>query len=557
MRFRWFGALGTGLCCLSLLASGASLRAAPKEAGPEKVLDAYALATRIDAHIKVKWDQNKVTPTRPADDAEFLRRISLDLIGRIPTVTELHDFLDGPSPDKRRKVIEEMLGLRPSVKYAVHGYVGHFTVVWRDLLVPQGLGNNQFAPQFAQQMESWLTKRILDNAGYDTLVRDLLTAEPYGNRGSGRQPGPVNPADRSAIAFYQANENKPENVAATVSRLFLGVKLECAQCHDHPFNRYSRSQFWELAAFFSGLTPQGARPRQPGAFQGFDPTRKQIKIVGTERVVEAKFLDGKAPKFEEGADVRTVLADWIVAPENPYFSKAAVNYVWAQFFGVGITDPVDEPSDDNPPSHPELLDELARQFALNKYDLKYLIKAITASRAYQLSSVLTHPTQQDARLFAVVQLKGMAPEQLLRSLNLAVGNLEGASRFPQGFRGRPGFNTMAFELRNKFANYSDKKTAYQTSILQALALMNGKLTADATSLTRSGTLAAVANSHFLDTEGKLNALFLATLSRKMKPNEAARLVRYVDGGGPSKDNDKALADVFWTLLNSSEFILNH
>ena len=116
---------------------------------------------------------------------------------------------------------------------------------------------------------------------------------------------------------------------------------------------------------------------------------------------------------------------------------------------------------------------------------------------------------------------------------------------------------MLIELRNKFANYSDKKTEYQTSILQALALMNGRLTADATSLTRSGTLAAIADSPFLDTEGKLNALFLATLSRKMKPNEAARLVRYVDGGGPSKDGDKALADVFWTLLNSSEFILNH
>jgi len=331
------------------------------------------------------------------------------------------------------------------------------------------------------------------------------------------------------------------------------VKLECAQCHDHPFNHYSREQFWQLAAFFSGLAPQGAR--QPRGVAGFDPTRKEIKIMGTERVVEAKFPDGKKPVFKEGADVRLILADWITAPDNPYFAKAAVNYVWAQFFGLGIIDPVDEPSDENPPSHPELLDELARQFVLNKYDLKYLIKAITASQAYQLSSAHTHPTQIDPKHFAVMQLKGLAPEQLINSVVTAVGSFDNGT--PQGFRQVGRFNPMAAELRTKFANYSDKKTEYQTSILQALALMNGRMTADATSLTRSKTLAAIADSPFMDTEGKLNALFLSSLSRKMRPQETSRLVRYVESGGPSKDQSKALADVFWSLLNSSEFILNH
>jgi hypothetical protein len=204
-----------------------------------------------------------------------------------------------------------------------------------------------------------------------------------------------------------------------------------------------------------------------------------------------------------------------------------------------------------------LLNELARQFALNQFDLKYLIRAITASQTYQQTSAVSHPSQLDARKFAVMQLKGLSPEQLLESISLAVGNLDGTPRQQPGLQGRRATTPMAFELRNRFANYSDRRTEYQTSILQALALMNGKLTADATSLTRSGTLLAIADSPFMDTEAKINALYLATLSRKLRPDEASRLVRYVESGGPSKDTAKALADVFWALLNSSEFILNH
>src|SRR5262249_13937065 len=161
------------------------------------------------------------------------------------------------SPNKRRKLVEVMLNggkLNTSSQgYSPAGYVGNFTTVWRDLLVPQGSGNNQFTAQFGLQMQSWLTKKLQDNAGYDTTAPDLLTADPYGGFRQVRGGRVIDPTERTVVAFYQANENKPENVAATVSRLFLGVKLECAQCHDHPFNHYSREQFWQLAAFFSGL----------------------------------------------------------------------------------------------------------------------------------------------------------------------------------------------------------------------------------------------------------------------------------------------------------------
>jgi hypothetical protein len=539
MNAPWFRAALAGML---LLGTTATAPAADQEA--EKPLDPIALAARIDAHIQAKYLKAKATPANRAEDAEFLRRVSLDIIGRIPSVAELHNFLDDKSANKRQKLVEKLLD--------GYGYVNHFTVVWRDLIVPQG-GNNQFAQAFGNQMEAWLAKHLRGNTGYHDMVKELLTADPIQGRRAGQQ---FDQTTFSTVAFYQANEMKPDNVAAAVSRIFMGIKLECAQCHDHPFNQYSREQFWQTAAFFGGLRPNmrdGMRFQQAG----FDRTKTEIKIPNTERVIKAKFLDGKEPKFAENGDPRATLADWLIAPENPYFARAAVNYLWAHFFGLGIIDPVDEPSEDNPPSHPDLLKELSRQFVLNNYDLKYLIKAITASQAYQLTSAQTHPTQQDPRLFAAMQTKGMSPEQLLESLALAVGNTDGSNRFLQPGQRRGRFDPMTFELRQKFANYADKRTEYQTSILQALALMNGKMTADATSLTKGGTLAAIADAPFLDTEGKLNALYLASLSRKMRPDEVSRMVRYVESGGPSKDSNKALSDVFWALINSSEFILNH
>ncbi len=326
MRSPWFRIVGPAALCLALLPAGAP-GDAPKAKVPKKEasLDAQALAARIDAHIARRWDDAKVVPAARADDAEFLRRIYLDLVGRIPSVAEIHDFLRDPSPDKRRKKIDSLL--------ESHGYVNHFTNVWRDMMIPQT--NNQFFQAFGPQMEAWLRKKLQDNTSYDEMVRALLTADPIGNRAVTRTGRPPDQADFSVVAFYQANELKPENLAAATSRLFLGIKLECAQCHDHPFNQYSREQFWEYAAFFAGIQPfrqQGQRfvPAQN------KPNVREIKIGGTERVVKAKFLDGKEPKFADDTDSRVALADWMTTADNPYFARAAVNHLWAHLFGLGI-----------------------------------------------------------------------------------------------------------------------------------------------------------------------------------------------------------------------------
>jgi hypothetical protein len=418
-------------------------------------------------------------------------------------------------------------------------------------LIPQNNNQRFFAPQ----IESWVRVRLREDRPYDAMVRELLTAAVVPNN-NGRAPTPRGGAfDQGAAAFYQANELLPENVASAASRVFLGVKLECAQCHDHPFAQWKKTQFWEYAAFFSGLRPQVARQ---GAFSPAQDNaeRHEIKIPNTETTVQARYLDGKQPKWDKKPNARKTVAEWMTAADNPYFARAAANRLWAHFFGVGIIDPVDDLGTDNLPSHPELLDELAAELARHRFDLKFLVRAITASKTYQLTSAATHESQNEPQAFARMMLKGLTPEQVFDSLMTATGYREARAgeAVPPGFL-NPG--TARAEFLSKFANSSDKRTEHQTSILQALSLMNGKFVADATGLQSSGTLGALLDVPFMDNRGRLDALYLAALSRPMRPQEAARLVPYVNKGGPSGDSRKALADVYWALLNSSEFILNH
>jgi hypothetical protein len=526
-----------GLGVLAAAAASPPVRAGDPAAKP---MTAEKLADTIDQMIEAKWRDKEVKPAPLADDTEFLRRLSLDVGGRIPAVQDVRLFLGDKSPEKRHKAVDKLLD---SPLYSTH-----FAAVWRALMVPDN--NNAFLQGNGPQLERWLKKRLRENARYDDMVREIITTPVTFN--GGMRPGGRAPTNEpSPLPFYTANEMKPENLAAATSRLFLGVKIECAQCHNHPFAKWKREQFWEYAAFFAGLQRDGQNFF--GTFRELND-RREIAIPNTTQVVQAGFLDGTEPRWKYKVGPRVTLADWVTSAENPYFAKAAANRLWAHFFGVGIVDPVDDLADEKAePSHPELLDELARQFASHKFDLKFLIRAITLSKTYQLTSAQTDTSQEDMRLFARVPVKGMTADQLFDSVSVATGYRE-----PRGMDNPFIFNgnSPRNEFVTKFAS-QDKRTESQTSILQALALMNGKLVADATSVERSVALAAVADAPFLDTAGKVEALFLGTLSRKPTSAETERFVKYVEGGGPQKDKKKALADVFWALLNSSEFILNH
>ena len=244
----------------------------------------------------------------------------------------------------------------------------------------------------------------------------------------------------------------------------------------------------------------------------------------------------------------------MTARKNPHFAKSVVNRLWGHSFGTGIVDPIDDFGETNKPSHPELLDELSDDFAAHDFDLKYLIQAITASQTYQRSSRKTHPSQSEPQHFARMAVQGLTGEQLFDSIAVAVGHLESFQQQQPFQLNQTGPRAEFLEL---FAPDNNPSTERQTSILQALALMNGQFTATATSLDQSSTLTAVAEFPLMKTPDRIDALYLASLSRKPSPAERDRLTQHVESGGPSKNSKQALTDVFWALLNSSEFLFNH
>jgi hypothetical protein len=514
-----------------LLAAALAARAETRALTPKEI------AALIDKRVAEKWDA--IEPAPLADDATVLRRASLDLIGRIPRVSELRELFDDTAADRRERALERL--------FEHPLYPIHLGAVYRRQLLPANGQPFLFAnPQF----KSWLEQQFRDSVPYDKTVRDLLTAPTGFNqmmRGGGNNN--VSPAS----AFFQANEFKPENVVSNVSRVFLGVRLECAQCHDHPFARWTRRQFWETAAFFAAI-----RPNQ-GQFNNLLPRTatpivdRQIGIPGTDKTVRARFLDKVRPEWKDDDDTRTVFAEWVTSPKNPFFARAAVSRLWHHFFGHGLIEPLDEePTDESPPSHPELLQELADQFVAHGFDLKVIMRGMVLSQTYQRSSKQTHPSQADPRRYARRTIRGLFPEQMFDSLVVATGFREDVSQQQRlGFGG----GGARADFLNRFAN-NDLPSEKQTSILQALSVMNGRLTADATHLKRSQTLAAIVDAPFLSTSEKVETLFLATLSRRPNAEELDRFVGHVRAGGVRQDEASALADVFWVLLNSTEFGVN-
>ena len=538
-----------GLPVLLLVCVPAGGAEPSKEPGAAR--DAQALAEKIDRLIAQRWAEVKAEPAPAADDAEFLRRAYLDLAGRIPSVEEARTFLEDKRPDKRARLVERLL--------AGSRYVAHFSNVWRALLIPEA-GNN-FQVRLQQGgFEGWLKKQLAKNAGYDQMVRDLLTTS-VGGQGfnalallGGGEPNP--------LTFYLAKEFRPENLAAGTARVFLGVSVECAQCHNHPFADWKREQFWGFAAFFAGIQSQRLMDfLLPGREE---PAKRELTIPGTDKVVKAKFLDGAEPQWKPETNTRATLAEWVTSPANPYFARAAVNRLWAYLLGTGLIEPVDEMvGGSSTPSHPELLDLLAKEFTAHQFDLKFLIRAITATKAYQRTSAATHKSQDDPTRFARMPLRGLTAEQLFDSVAMATGYRDSGSGddLLSGLLG--GNRSARSEFLTKFA-LSERPTDVQTSILQALTLMNGKVVADATSLERSETLAAVVEAPFLTPAERVEALYLAALSRKPEAKELDRAVEFVQDAEKAADakdrrtaGSNALADVFWALLNSPEFVLNH
>ena len=491
--------------------------------------DARVLAERIDARLSACWAESKVQPVARSDDGEYLRRASLDLVGRIPTAAEARDFLDDPNPGKRAALVDRLLD---SPAYAVRA-----TVLWRQLLLPET--GDQGQPN-SGGLEAWLTKKVNEEAGYDRIVREILSAKLVARNG-------VEMADAqfaaTPAAFFAAKGGKPETLAATSARAFLGIRLECAECHNHPFAKWKREEFWGFAAFFAGVPRQADDDANSLVrMTREDTARRELTIPGTSSVIKAAHLDQSPPNWRPRAETREVLAEWITAPNNPYFARAAVNRTWARLFGIGLIDPVDDLDAAGDPALVALLEEVAGQFRNHRYDLKYLIRALMATDAYNLSSAVNPTEPTPPPLFARMPVRGLSPAQFLDSLAQATG-------------------ADASETRGRFlelfADRDEPPTESQTSILQALTLMNGGFVAAATNPESGAVLGAIAEAPYLDTAGRVEILYLATLTRRPSPDELAKVVAYIDRRETEADRARGLADAFWALLNGPEFRINH
>jgi hypothetical protein len=462
-----------------------------------------------------------------ADDGEFHRRACLDLVGKIPTAGEARDFLDDPDLRKRAALVDRLLD-SPA-------YAARTALLWRQILLPETDDQGGFAPA---ELEGWLRKKVDEDASYDHIVREVLAARLGGGR-NGMVSAPTN--EPSPAAFYSARGGKPEVLAGDAARVFLGIRVQCAQCHNHPFAKWKREEFWGLAAFFAGV-PQPAVDAPNILLPREDPQRRELTIPGTSKVVKAVHLDHSAPAWRPRAGTREVLAEWVTSPDNPYFAKAAVNRIWARFFGNGLIDPVDDIEAEGDPALVGLLDEIAQQFRAHGYDLKYLIRALMTTRAYNLSSEAEPATSTATPLFSRMPVRGMSPDQFVESLAQATGCDLSENRA---------------RLLELFTERDVPATESQTSILQALTMMNGGLLSAATRPETGDVIGAIAEAPYLDTAGRVEMVFLAVLSRRPRPEERSLALRYIDRHSAERDRSWALSDVFWALLNGPEFRTNH
>ncbi|MEX0585483.1 MAG: DUF1549 domain-containing protein, partial [Pirellulales bacterium] len=481
------------------------------------------LSRWLDGQFSERMRPNGGLPPM-VDDATFLRRAYLDLAGVIPSVSRARDFLAEKSPDKRMRLIQDLLASRRCDE--------HLARIWRRMMIPVGSPGAMAASQF----DPWLARQFRDDVSYDELARRVVT----GGTGS---------ATEAPAAFYRAVGGTPDALAESLSRMFLGVRLGCAQCHDHPFASWNQADFWGMAAFFAGANLSG----QPQNGNEVLPENKPGTIRsedGTEYT--ARFPWGSPAAIPAGKRPREVLADWLASPENPNFAATAVNRVWQHLCGRGLIDPVDD-LDQATPEDRQLLNELAARFAASGFDLDWLTRGICGSRFYQQPSGRANadglaggenPTDGVSR-----PLKTLTPEQVFDSLEQAL--LLPVARGDDSARHNGQREEMVGRLEEGFGGSPEE---YRAGIPQVLLMMNGKLTAAATDLDSSRTLRAVIEAPFLDATEKINTLYLAVLTRNPRPTELNVMLEHVQQAGEN-NRKQSYAEIFWALLNSPEFVL--
>jgi hypothetical protein len=486
----------------------------------------------IDRKIDAKLERLKIQPSPVIDDATFLRRASLDLTGQIPSPKAVQAFLadSAPQRQKRAKLIDQLI--------ASPAYVDHWTVKWGDLLQSS---RKYLGDKGVYAFREWIHDSIAANKPYDKMARELLTA-----RGSSYD-------DPAANYFRVTRDAKPTMEKTT--QVFLGVRMVCAQCHDHPFERWTQNQYYQMAAFFS---PVGLRAGyEVGEEIVFDQRADyEMKHPKDGHVVRPEYLvasGGVAVPSDAGR--RDALANWIASRDNPFFAKAIANRVWSYFFGKGIIDPVDDIRASNPPSNPDLLDALTKDLIDHNFDLQYLMRVIANSRAYQTSIEVNDWNAADRDNFSHAFPRRLSAEELMDAVAAAAGARPNFPEVPEDTAaeqlvdphiGKEGFLDVFGRPLRESACECERRTDF--SLPQALNLVNGATISDAVAdpKGRVATMVLGAKSD----AAIVDELYLAALGRAPSAQERERGVRYLSSGARTLHAQ----DLLWALLNSKAFL---
>ncbi|MGB0578167.1 MAG: DUF1549 and DUF1553 domain-containing protein [Limisphaerales bacterium] len=513
----------------------------PKTAAP---------ANFIDEHVFAQQRLLGIPASAPSEDHVFLRRVTIGIAGRIPTLAETDAFLASKAPDKRAQLIDQLLELPE--------YADHFAGKWAGILRNKGGLDWQSRETYA--FHDWIRQSIAENRPFDRLVTELVTA-------SGRAD--VNPA----VAWYRTVKD-PKEQMADIAQVFLGIRMKCAQCHHHPYEKWSQDDYYGFAAFFSTLArkeiyklPENDMVYHKMQLAAYENPATKVKLKPTP-------LDGKALDLPATQDPRVELARWMTAKENPYFARMLVNRYWKHFFGRGLVEPEDDIRITNPATHPELLQALTESFKKSGYDLKKLVRTICNSRSYQLSSNPTPKNSADSQFYARYYPRRLSAEVMLDSINDLTGSENSFNRLPIGVRaialpddqankesvfltvfGRPQNNT-ACECER-----SDEATLTQSLHLINSSAMQSKLTG---SKGRAAQLAA--DKERPDAE-RINELYRRAVCRDATTAELAVATAHLKKkrGQSAKDPKKlplataerqAFEDIIWVVANTKEFLYN-
>ncbi|HUG19852.1 MAG TPA: DUF1549 domain-containing protein [Planctomycetaceae bacterium] len=510
------------------------------------------LINDINKYIRQGWEDNEVKPSPQATDAEWCRRVYLDIVGHIPPVDELQEFLKDSDPAKRSKLIAKLID-HPD-------YIRNWTTIWTNVSIGRvddplisRLGMNKFYREVFAQNRPW-----------NEVVYDVLTAE-----GHFEQNGAVN------FILAQLPEQYDEAVQLTgnFSRLFLGSQVQCTQCHDHPFNKWKQNQFWELNTFFRQVRRMDYEKYDPDSGRMVEDYSEVVwrnipvgqEVVFYERrdgLVKPAFPIYNGVEIDDDGELnrREELGKLLRADEDKSVARAAVNRMWGHFFGYGFTKPVDDMGPHNPASHPELLERLTDEFVKSGYDMKQLVSWIANSEAYTLTSQfgsgneIDNPGAGEIPLFSHLYVKSLEAEQLYDSLIIATNaHKAGRANFEMAEAQRQ-------EWMQRFVaafgtTQDDETTTYNGSIPQALMMMNGELVTNACNCERGSFLHSVVTGPGNDAM-KIKTLYLATLSREPSGREISMVENSFRQAGPN-GKIAAYQDLMWVLLNSNEFIVNH